>query len=98
MPPQPGGSPDGSCPPGEIDHDRDSGEVEPVAQAVLDPVTVVPGQEPRVVHEDPETRGTNGHLRAVEQVQPPAVARRARALRAKVLEEAVELCRGHARS
>src|SRR5579884_198197 len=76
----------------EVDRDRHAVEAEALAQPVLDPVAVVPRDEPRVVDEHAEARRTHPDLGAVKEVEP-AAARAARRLSrlAQLRERAVQL-------
>ena len=74
----------------EVDRHRHSGELEPLAQLVLDPVGVVAGDEARVVDVDPDARRARRDLGAVEQVQAPAALRRRLAGLAQLGERVVQ--------
>ena len=82
-----------SRPPPEVDRHRHALELEALAQLVLDPVGVVAGDEARVVDGEAEARRPRGDLRAVEQVQALAAARRRLARLVQLAEEAVQLGR-----
>src|SRR5262249_22195937 len=86
-----------SCSPDEVDRHGHALELEALPELVLDPVAVVAGHETRIVHEEAETRRPLLHLRAVEEVQAPAVARRRLARLAQLGEEAVQLAGADAR-
>src|SRR4029078_6679753 len=77
----------------EVDRHRDTLELEPVAQLVLDPVAVVARHETRVVDEDAEARRALVDLRGVEEIQAAAVARRWLALRTQLLDGTGEVRR-----
>src|SRR3954469_13502922 len=79
----------------EVDCDRDALEAVALAELILDPVRVVTRDQGRIVDEEAEARRAHGHLRAVEEVQPPVVARRRLAALSQLAEEAIQLTGGN---
>src|SRR4029450_7854916 len=75
----------------EVDDDGHAGEIELLAEAVLDPVAVIARHEAWIVDVQAEAGRPGAHLCAIEQVEPLAEAGGARALLAQLAEEAVQL-------
>src|SRR5919204_3084882 len=69
-------------------------QLEAVSELVLDPVAVVACHEPRVVDEEAEARWPRTHLRAIEEVEAAAVARRRLPGLPQARKEAVQFRRG----
>src|SRR5919108_6050764 len=78
-------------PPHEVDRDRNSLQLEALAELVLDPVAVVARHQTGIVDEEAEARRPGANLRPVEQVQPSPVPGRRLARLAQLGEEAVQL-------
>src|SRR5204862_6885501 len=81
----------------EVDRHGGTLELEPLTQAILDPVAVVARDERRIVDEEAKARRARLRLRPLQEIEPAAGARRRLPLLAQLGEEPGQLTRRAAR-